>query len=272
MATHDAVWTALSHPARRRIVDELRLRPATTGELHSRLEDAGLAPSRFATQRHLHTLREAELVLVDERGRERVNALNASALYQATIGWLDPHSARIAHGLDRLKAVAEQRGRSSANEVNPKENPVPEIEHLLVEQSIDIAAPAEHVWHTVTKATEVWWQPPFTLLPEASSEVRLELPDTVGKPVVERDGQRSAVWGQLVELTPQLELAYTSRVCGADAATGTVRFAVTDIGAAVRLSFRQEAIGVFGDGMHDAVTRGWRDKLQHIHDYLKNTR
>lgn len=263
MADHDAVWAALSHPARRRIVDELRSRPATTGELHLRLEDADLAPSRFATQRHLQTLREANLVLVDERGRERVNALNASALYQATIGWLDPHAARIAHGLDHLKTLAEHGVQVS------KEVPVPTIDHLLVEQNIDIAAPPDRVWRILTDETEAWWQPPFTLLADArAGSVRLKIPDAVGEPVIERDGERSAVWGELVELDPGSSLAYTSRVCGADAATGTVRFTLEPIAEGTRLTFRQEAIGVFGARMHDAVTRGWQDKLLRIRDHL----
>ncbi|WP_293699849.1 hypothetical protein [uncultured Agrococcus sp.] len=35
------------------------------------------------------------------------------------------------------------------------------------------------------------------------------------------------------------------------------------------LRFRQEAIGVFPEGMHGAVGRGWQDKLQRIHEYLR---
>ena len=263
MTDHDAVWAALSHPARRRIVDELRQHPLTTGELHLRLEEAGLAPSRFATQRYLQTLRDADLVLVAERGRERVNTMNASALYQATIAWLDPRSARIAHGLDHLKHLAE----SEADTV--KEQPVSNIEHLLVEQSLDIAAPAETVWRVLTEQSEAWWYPPFTMLPDARpGRVRLELPGAVGEPVVERDGDRSAVWGELVELVPAEAIAFTSRVCGADAATGTVRITLDTAAGVTTLGFRQEAIGVFPEGMQGAVTRGWQDKLQRIKGHL----
>lgn len=270
MLDHDAVWTALSHPARRQIVDELRHQPATTGELHLRLENAALTQSRFATQRHLQALREADLVIVDERGRERVNSLNGSALYQATIGWLDPHSARIAHGLDHLKSIAERSAQIPIAET--KENPVSAIEHLHVEQGIDIAATAERVWQALTHETEAWWHPPFTLLPESrAGSVRLKIPEEVGGSVIEQDGDRKAVWGQLVEVAPEESLAFTSRVCGADAAAGTVRFTLEPIEDGVRLTFRQEAIGVFGNGMHAAVNQGWQDKLQRMQEHLSTT-
>lgn len=63
----DAVWSALSHPARRRVVELLRDDTATIGDLHERLAREGHTSSRFATQRHLQVLREADLVLVTAR-------------------------------------------------------------------------------------------------------------------------------------------------------------------------------------------------------------
>src|SRR5699024_1234026 len=104
----DAVWSALAHPARRRLVQMLREGPMPTGALHEALESHGQAPSRFATQRHLQVLREADLVLVTERGRERINALNGSALHRATTGWLPDPDRAMATSLDRVRTIAER--------------------------------------------------------------------------------------------------------------------------------------------------------------------
>lgn len=260
MPQHDAVWSALSHPARRLLLDALRERPATTGALHAVLDDAGLSPSRFATQRHLQVLREADLVLVTDRGRERLNALNASALYQATVGWLDPTSARTAHSLDSLKRLAEAPANTAKEQTVSTETTA--IEHLLVEQAIDIDAPPARVWRAITAETQAWWQPPFTLLSDASDAVTVRFPERIGEPVVEHDGERQAAWGELVELEPGVALAYTSRVCGADAATGTVRIRLDAAAGSSRVTMRQEAIGAFHPAVRPGVERGWASKLE----------
>ncbi|MDQ3708722.1 MAG: ArsR family transcriptional regulator [Actinomycetota bacterium] len=119
MVDVDAVWSALAHPARRRIG------PAAGGTCAdcqlAELLAGGDDTSRFTTQRHLEVLGEASLVLVDESGRERRNFLNAAALYQATIGWLDPPSRHVAHVVDALR-----RGVESATNPTIQEEQMPE--------------------------------------------------------------------------------------------------------------------------------------------------
>jgi len=60
----DTVWKALADPTRRAILDLLRERAHTTGEL------SGAFPSltRFAVMKHLGVLEEAGLVVVSARG------------------------------------------------------------------------------------------------------------------------------------------------------------------------------------------------------------
>jgi len=60
----DAVWKALADATRRTILDELRSKPRTTGDL-CRL----FAMTRFGVMKHLRALEEAGLVLVERRGR-----------------------------------------------------------------------------------------------------------------------------------------------------------------------------------------------------------
>lgn len=260
MVDHNAVWSALSHPARRRLLERLRDGPALTGELHAHLATSGDSPSRFATQRHLQTLREAGLVSVTERGRERVNVLNGSTLYRATVGWLDPASRSVAESLDTIRHLAEKPIANTRKESTMTQPP---IRHLLVEQSTDIAAPPDRAWQALTTDTRRWWRPPFTLLSDAD-DVDLEIPAEVGAPVLERDGDRTAFWGTLIERQDGRALAWSSRICGADAAIGAVRVRVEPTPAGCTVTFRQEAIGAFDTQTDDDVALGWRTKLDDL--------
>jgi DNA-binding transcriptional ArsR family regulator len=277
---HASVWDALAHPARRRIVEILRRAPAPTGQIHETLDDEGLSTSRFATLRHLQQLREADLVLVARRGRERINSLNGSALYEATIGWLAPPDRSLAGSLHRLRLSAE-------------ENTMSEVRHLSFDQSILISAPRERIWTLLTEDARSWWRPPFTLLGDAD-EVELVIPQRAGEAVVERVGpaagsrsgdgeqaERTAAWGMLLRREEGRLLEWTSIVCGAPAASGSVRIALEpsngpagepaddsagasaeDSGTRVLVS--QDAVGVLPEGVEADVERGWSTKLAAI--------
>lgn len=102
----EAVWRALADPTRRAILDHLRERAMTTGEL------TGHFPvTRFAVMKHLTVLVEAGLVLVERRGRERFNHLNPVPIRAIQQRWIRPYEAIRADGLLRLKKSAEARAR-----------------------------------------------------------------------------------------------------------------------------------------------------------------
>ena len=98
----DATWRALSDPSRRRILDLLRQRPATTGELSESFDF-----SRFAVMKHLKVLEQAGLILVERRGRERYNHLNAVPIQAIYRRWIRPFEALPADRLLQLKALVE---------------------------------------------------------------------------------------------------------------------------------------------------------------------
>jgi DNA-binding transcriptional ArsR family regulator len=100
----DRVFKAFADPSRRRILDLLRARPRTTGELCE-----GFETSRFAVMKHLRVLAEAGLVLVRRRGRERWNVLNPVPIRQVYRRWIRPFEARRADALLRLKRIVEDR-------------------------------------------------------------------------------------------------------------------------------------------------------------------
>ena len=111
----EVVWRALADPSRRRILDLLRLQPHTTGELAQRFEF-----SRFAVMKHLKTLHDAGLILIERRGRERYNHLNPVPLQRIVRRWVKPFEAQAADRLLRLEEHVQSsvRGRSEDRRQN----------------------------------------------------------------------------------------------------------------------------------------------------------
>ncbi len=82
-ASRSDVWHAVADPTRRRIMDMLRVKAQTTGELC-----AQFTLSRFATMKHLAVLEKAGLLVVRRRGRERWNHLHTEPLRAIVLPWL----------------------------------------------------------------------------------------------------------------------------------------------------------------------------------------
>ncbi len=99
---NDAIWLALSDASRRRMLDLLRQKSMTTGELCEHFEF-----TRFAVMKHLKTLHVAGLVLVERRGRERINHLNPVPLQAMYRRWIRPFEALPADRLLKLRSIAE---------------------------------------------------------------------------------------------------------------------------------------------------------------------
>ena len=99
----DNVFKALANPLRRRICDELRLRPLTTKQV----SEAFPQLDRCTVMQHLKVLERAGLVVVARKGRERFNYLDAMPIQQVHERWIGPHAATAAAGLSALKQTLE---------------------------------------------------------------------------------------------------------------------------------------------------------------------
>jgi DNA-binding transcriptional ArsR family regulator len=99
----DRVFKALAAPTRRAILDALKDRPQTTGELCARFP----ALDRCTVMQHLKVLEAAELVIVKREGRERWNHLNPLPIKHIHDRWIGPYAAQAVNLLDRLKADLE---------------------------------------------------------------------------------------------------------------------------------------------------------------------
>ena len=80
----DEVWKALSDPTRRGILDFLKPRARTTGDIVEQFPDL----SRFGVMKHIDVLRDAGLIVVEKQGRERINHLNVIPIRQIHDRWV----------------------------------------------------------------------------------------------------------------------------------------------------------------------------------------
>jgi DNA-binding transcriptional ArsR family regulator len=99
----DAVFRALANPVRRRICDELKLRPLTTKQLAACFPEL----DRTTVMLHLGSLERAGLVVAVRKGRERFNYLDAMPIQAVHERWIGPHAAQAAGRLQRLKRELE---------------------------------------------------------------------------------------------------------------------------------------------------------------------
>jgi len=79
----DLVFRALGDATRRRVLDLLRRGPRTTGDLAEQFDT-----TRFAVMKHLQVLVSAGLVLVERRGRMRLNSLNPVPIRRIYRRWV----------------------------------------------------------------------------------------------------------------------------------------------------------------------------------------
>jgi DNA-binding transcriptional ArsR family regulator len=99
----DRVFKALSAATRRDILDVLKDKPQTTGELCARFP----ALDRCTVMQHLRILEGADLVIVKREGRERWNHLNPLPIKHIYDRWIGAYAGRAVEMLDRLKPDLE---------------------------------------------------------------------------------------------------------------------------------------------------------------------
>ena len=102
-AAEDRIFKALASATRRRLLDELKAQPRTTGDLAARFP----ALDRCTVMQHLNVLEKAGLIVVRREGRERWNHLDAVPIKRIHDRWIGPYAARAVELLDRLRSDLE---------------------------------------------------------------------------------------------------------------------------------------------------------------------
>lgn len=93
------IFKALANETRRHILDTLRPGPKTTGALAEMLPEL----DRTTVMQHLRALEKAELVIVERRGRERWNHLNAIPIQRIHERWIGAYAEHAAKNLSKLE-------------------------------------------------------------------------------------------------------------------------------------------------------------------------
>jgi DNA-binding transcriptional ArsR family regulator len=101
---YDRVFKALASKVRRQILDDLRDQPLTTGALCAHFPEL----NRCTVMQHLQVLVKADLIIPQQKGRERWNYLNPLPIHAIHERWIGPHAANAVERLDTLKTQLEK--------------------------------------------------------------------------------------------------------------------------------------------------------------------
>ena len=99
----DVVFKALGDARRRQMLDLLKDRPRTTGEVCERFDTL----DRCTVMQHLGVLERAGLIVVRREGRKRWNYFNPVPIKQLHDRWVRAYAASAVELLARLKAEME---------------------------------------------------------------------------------------------------------------------------------------------------------------------
>ena len=253
----NAIWKALADPTRRRILDELRAQPKTTGALA-----VGFEMTRFGVMKHLRVLQEAGLVLVEARGRERWNHVNPAPIRGIYQRWIQPFEEPLADQALALKALVEgdfQRKPSPANKKRalPMSERITDLcaANILVE--VPIEAPREQVFEAFVDRIAEWWHKDFYTRPGAGA-FRIER--KVGGLMFEDWGAgEGQVWGTVIGLKAPEYVQFvgdTDKNWGGPS-RGIMTINLEEEGGTTLLRFEHSNFGHIQEKTHASLEEGW---------------
>ena len=251
------VWKALSDPARRRILDLLRERPRTTGEI-----SRSFAFTRYAAMKHLSVLLEAGLILVRREGRRRWNYLNPVPLEALYRRWLRPYEAVWAAALLKLKGYSEYTSALEERMKDPRE--LPKNGTLQIEQELLIDAPPAKVFTALTTGIGNWW--PYRTKQEIATALKLE-PHVGGRFFELWGDQGGILWGTVVQIKKNERLDIAGMIGMARLVHSFVSFKLEKKKSGTLLSMSHRAVGEVDEETAAEYGQGWKHLLE---EALKN--
>jgi DNA-binding transcriptional ArsR family regulator len=222
------VWRALASPWRRRLLDQLRIAPTTTGELAAGLPEL----SRFAVMQHLAVLVEAGLVLPERRGRDRVNYLNPVPLREWYERWVQPMADTGATELLALKRTVEKGAAQMSDAIEP-------IRTVRLAYDLRINASAERTFEVMTQQMFDWR--PHTYGGERTRRVVLE-PRVGGAHYEDWGAPAGHLYGHVTVYDPPTRWATRGRLSDGTTLDSDYRLTEVDKGA-VQVHVVKVAVG-----------------------------
>ncbi|HEV2112073.1 MAG TPA: helix-turn-helix domain-containing protein [Gammaproteobacteria bacterium] len=101
----DAIFKALGDGRRREMLDLLKEKPRTTGELCLRFRKL----DRCTVMQHLTVLEKAGLVIVKREGRQRWNYLNPLPIREMHDRWINGYAVGAVDLLARMRREMEEK-------------------------------------------------------------------------------------------------------------------------------------------------------------------
>ena len=113
----DAVFQALAHESRRRMLDIVKEEPGIgVGALAAEFD-----VTRIAVMKHLTVLEDAGLIISEKDGRTRKLYFNAAPIQMIHDRWTTEYSAYWAGQLTRIKYLAESKEADKRNKAKKKQ-------------------------------------------------------------------------------------------------------------------------------------------------------
>jgi uncharacterized protein YndB with AHSA1/START domain len=211
--------------------------------------------------KHLGVLEASGLLVVERRGRERWNHINAVPLRQELERWLTPFGTRLAEASLALKQAVE----ATETEGDPMTDQKTQLAsgEIDVASELEIAAPREKVFAAVTEVGQ-WWPHRFR---EGSSVV---LERRVGGRFYEDWGDDSgALYGVVGTFDRPARFSIAGPMGMGGPVTSVWSLELVEAGpdrTVLRGSHR--AFGDISDETREAYTQGWAGVYQALQDHL----
>ncbi|MFK7801987.1 MAG: ArsR family transcriptional regulator [Anaerolineae bacterium] len=231
LATATPTWKVFSNPVRNRIIELLKTKPHTTGELCTHFEI-----SRFAVMQHLKVLEKSRIVTAEKRGRYRWNHLDQVRLDELkTKISLNPSQKPL---LGTLQKTRSHR---------------PEIEFQC-----DYAAPLDRVFHALTCSIDQWWtETPATSYPIVKLEPRIG-----GRFYNCFDAADNGILYAIVDQFKDNELLGMTGNMGSDFTISIIRFRLVPLESnGTRLTLLHRFIGEPDETTYEAFQQSWQQLL-----------
>lgn len=126
----EIVWKALSDKTRRKILDLLREKERTTGELCKHFKKL----TRYGVMKHLNILHKANLIIIKREGKNRWNYINPLPIREIYERWVKKYEAGWSSYLIDFKNKMEK----------------PKMEKIKFTVAVRVAKPIEEVFKAFT--------------------------------------------------------------------------------------------------------------------------
>jgi len=243
----DKIFKALSDKSRRQILDLVKNKPGiNVNELTEYFEF-----SRFAVMKHLKIMEDAELIISQKSGKNKLLYINAMPIQYIYDRWISKFSQVWASGLSQLKYSLEQEGKQMENN----------LKHIFVTY---IKSTPEKVWEALTNGelTKKYYH---------GSEMRSKLTpgSSIDFIVLDENGEEvSAVNGEILEVIPNKKLSHTFRFHSNGDRPSRVTFLIEEVDGMVKLTLTHDDF----DGETDtykSVVEGWPYIFSGLKTYLE---